>query len=136
MEAPCKEPTGLLQADNQSHRTLIVDDHPMCRDGLREVMETIPGLTICGEAESEDDAFAVFTRCDADLVTIDISLAAGSGLNLISRVKNYRPSVIVLAVSMYEETKEQLYAPPALLLRKVEAGDLGRKTGRGFFTYH
>jgi 3-hydroxybutyryl-CoA dehydrogenase len=41
-----------------------------------------------------------------------------------------------VAVSMYEETKEQLYAPPALLLRKVEAGDLGRKTGRGFFTYH
>ena len=40
-----------------------------------------------------------------------------------------------VAESMYEETKEQLYAPPALLLRKVEAGDLGRKTGRGFFTY-
>jgi 3-hydroxybutyryl-CoA dehydrogenase len=40
-----------------------------------------------------------------------------------------------VAVSMYEETKEPLYAPPALLLRKVEAGDLGRKTGRGFFTY-
>ncbi len=40
-----------------------------------------------------------------------------------------------VAVSMYEETKEQLYAPPALLLRKVEAGDLGRKTGRGFFMY-
>jgi 3-hydroxybutyryl-CoA dehydrogenase len=40
-----------------------------------------------------------------------------------------------VAVSMYEETKEQLYAPPALLLRKVEAGDLGRKTGRGFFAY-
>lgn len=40
-----------------------------------------------------------------------------------------------VAVSMYEETREQLYAPPALLLRKVEAGDLGRKTGRGFFTY-
>src|SRR6478609_11743179 len=41
-----------------------------------------------------------------------------------------------VAVSMYEETKEQLYAPPALLLRKVEAGELGRKTGRGFFPYH
>ncbi len=39
-----------------------------------------------------------------------------------------------VAVSMFEETKEPLYAPPALLLRKVEAGDLGRKTGRGFFS--
>ena len=44
-------------------------------------------------------------------------------------------TIAAVAVSMYEETKEQLYAPPALLLRKVEAGDLGRKTGRGFFTY-
>jgi 3-hydroxybutyryl-CoA dehydrogenase len=44
-------------------------------------------------------------------------------------------SAAAVAVSMYEETREQLYAPPALLLRKVEAGDLGRKTGRGFFTY-
>jgi 3-hydroxybutyryl-CoA dehydrogenase len=40
-----------------------------------------------------------------------------------------------VAESMYAETKEQLYAPPALLLRKVEAGELGRKSGRGFFTY-
>ena len=44
-------------------------------------------------------------------------------------------TIAAVAVSMYEETKEPLYAPPALLLRKVEAGDLGRKTGRGFFTY-
>lgn len=44
-------------------------------------------------------------------------------------------TTMAVAESMYAETKEQLYAPPALLLRKVEAGDLGRKTGRGFFTY-
>jgi 3-hydroxybutyryl-CoA dehydrogenase len=42
---------------------------------------------------------------------------------------------VAVAESMYEETKERLYAPPALLLRKVEAGELGRKSGRGFFTY-
>lgn len=40
-----------------------------------------------------------------------------------------------VAESMYTETREQLYAPPALLLRKVEAGELGRKSGRGFFSY-
>jgi 3-hydroxybutyryl-CoA dehydrogenase len=44
-------------------------------------------------------------------------------------------TTVAVAESMYEETKEQLYAPPALLLRKVEAGNLGRKSGRGFFTY-
>jgi 3-hydroxybutyryl-CoA dehydrogenase len=44
-------------------------------------------------------------------------------------------TTMAVAESMYAETKEQLYAPPALLMRKVEAGDLGRKSGRGFFTY-
>jgi 3-hydroxybutyryl-CoA dehydrogenase len=44
-------------------------------------------------------------------------------------------TTVAVAESMYAETKEQLYAPPALLLRKVEAGNLGRKSGRGFFTY-
>ena len=44
-------------------------------------------------------------------------------------------TTVAIAESMYAETKEQLYAPPALLLRKVEAGELGRKSGRGFFTY-
>ena len=44
-------------------------------------------------------------------------------------------TTVAVAESMYAETKEQLYAAPALLLRKVEAGELGRKSGRGFFTY-
>lgn len=44
-------------------------------------------------------------------------------------------TTVSVAESMYEETREQLYAPPALLMRKVEAGELGRKSGRGFFTY-
>ena len=44
-------------------------------------------------------------------------------------------TTVAVAESMYAETKEQLYSPPALLLRKVEAGELGRKSGRGFFTY-
>jgi DNA-binding NarL/FixJ family response regulator len=111
MEAISKEWTGYHQSGNQSRRTLIVDDHPICRAGLRDVLETISGITISAEAESEDDAFAAFTRCDADLVTIDISLASGSGLNLISRIKNHRPSTIVLAVSMYEDN---IYAELAL----------------------
>ncbi len=44
-------------------------------------------------------------------------------------------TTVAVAESMYAETREQLYAPPALLLRKVEAGEMGRKSGQGFFTY-
>ena len=45
-------------------------------------------------------------------------------------------TTMAVAESLYEEFKEQLYAPPSLLLRMVEAGLLGRKAGRGFYDYH
>jgi DNA-binding NarL/FixJ family response regulator len=92
-------------------RVLIVDDHPMFRDGLRRVLESFAGLVICGEAEHEEGAFLQFARYDANFVTVDISLAAGNGLDLISRIKERRPSAIVLAISMYEDS---IYADLAL----------------------
>lgn len=112
MHDPNKEWMASTEITNLvSQRALIVDDHPVYRDGLREVLESIPGTTVCGEAEDEDDAFSLFTMCNADLLTVDICLACGSGLNLISRVKDYQPSAIVLAVSMYEDG---IYAELAL----------------------
>jgi DNA-binding NarL/FixJ family response regulator len=92
-------------------RTLIVDDHPLFRDGLRELLENEPGIEICGEAESEDEAFELFRQTDADLVTVDISLAAGHGLNLVSRIKKARPSTVVLVLSMFDD---RVYAERAL----------------------
>jgi DNA-binding NarL/FixJ family response regulator len=90
---------------------LIVDDHPIFRDGLRELLESLPGFVVCGEAEHEEDAYSQFLSHEADFVTVDISLASGSGLNLISRIKAHRPSAVVVAVSMYEDS---IYAELAL----------------------
>lgn len=92
-------------------RTLIVDDHELFRNGLREMLESEPDISICGEAEGEGDAYEQFQRLGADLVTVDINLASGQGLDLVARIKKLQPAVVVLVLSMYDD---RAYAERAL----------------------
>jgi DNA-binding NarL/FixJ family response regulator len=98
-------------AERKIWRTLLVDDHELFRDGLRELLSNEPDLEICGEAESEDEAMDKFRECNVDLVTVDISLASGQGLNLVGRIKTARPETTVLVLSMYDD---RVYAERAL----------------------
>jgi DNA-binding NarL/FixJ family response regulator len=84
-------------------RTLIVDDHELFRKGLRELLEGEHGVQVLGEAVGEVEAFEKFKAVDAELVTIDISLASGHGLNLVTRIKRLKPTSLILVVSMYDE---------------------------------
>jgi DNA-binding NarL/FixJ family response regulator len=84
-------------------RTLIVDDHELFRKGLRELLESEPGVQVLGEAVGEVEAFEKFKAVDAELVTIDISLASGHGLNLVTRIKRFKSTSLILVVSMYDE---------------------------------
>lgn len=98
-------------------RVLIVDDHPIFQDGLRELLRIEGGFIVVGDAVSEDEAFRVFVKSKADVVIADVSLEKGNGLNLIARIKEQSPATIVLVVSMYED---RIYAELALA-----AGALG-----------
>jgi DNA-binding NarL/FixJ family response regulator len=84
-------------------RTLVVDDHQLFRDGLHELLESEPDIEICGEAESENEAYEKFRLTNPDLVTVDVSLAAGHGLNLVTRIKQFKPSTVVLVLSMFDD---------------------------------
>src|SRR5262245_46210408 len=97
--------------DRKIWRTLIVDDHELFRDGLRELLQNEPDVEICGEAEQENDAFEKFRAGNIDLITVDISLASGHGLQLVSRVKKARPDTVVVVLSMYDD---RAYAERAL----------------------
>jgi len=105
------------QASNRIWRTVIIDDHPLFRSGLRELLEREPGIEIVGEAEAEDEAFRLAENSDVDLVTVDLSLASGHGLSLVSRIKKAKPSVVVLVVSMHDN---RIYAE-----RAIDAGAAG-----------
>lgn len=92
-------------------RILIVDDHPVVREGLAMQIATQSDLEVCGEAEDVPAALALVTSVQPDLVIIDISLKKGTGLDLIRRIKDRNDPVPILVWSMYPEN---LYAERAL----------------------
>src|ERR1700688_5016917 len=138
-------------------RVLIVDDHPIVRQGLRRMIETEADLVVCGEVQTEREARAAIRALVPDAVIVDISLAQGDGLELVRDVHAQRPDLPMLVLSMHDELiyAERLLAAGAsgyimkqaasdqlvIALRKVLvgetylseslAGNLGRNDGPG-----
>lgn len=98
-------------------RVLIVDDHPVVREGLAMLIATQPDLEVCGEAEDVASACRLADACPPDVAVVDISLPGGGGLELIKRVKAQHPAIRMLVSSIHEEG---VYAERAL-----RAGALG-----------
>lgn len=92
-------------------RILLVDDHPLVREGLMNLIQQQPDLEVCGEAASEPQALQLLDRLRPDIALVDISLENGSGLELMKNVKAMYPGVAMLALSMHDES---LYAERAL----------------------
>ena len=92
-------------------RILIVDDHPLVREGLRTRISAHTDLLVCGEAEGVDEALRQIKTLSPDLVIFDLQLAEGHGIDLIKDVHSRFPSIKVLVVSAFDES---LYAERAL----------------------
>lgn len=92
-------------------RILIVDDHPIVREGLRMRISSQSDMQVCGEAASVGEALACFKKELPDLVIVDISLGDGSGLDLIQRLRAERYDCKILVLSAHDDT---LYAERAL----------------------
>src|SRR5487761_2346842 len=92
-------------------RILIVDDHPMMRQGLAQLIGAEPDLSGCGEAENAGLALAALGALKPDLVLADISLPGKNGLELIKDFQVLQPGLPVLVISMHDES---LYAERVL----------------------
>jgi DNA-binding NarL/FixJ family response regulator len=92
-------------------KVLIVDDHPVVREGLAMHLATQPDLEVCGEAEDLPGALTLLATIQPDVAVIDISLKNSNGIDLIRRIKDRQESVRILVWSMYPEN---LYAERAL----------------------
>ena len=92
-------------------KILIVDDHPVVREGLAMQIATQPDLEVCGEAEDVPGALAFLASARPDLAIVDILLKKGNGIELITRIRERYPSVRILVWSMYAENH---YAERAL----------------------
>jgi DNA-binding NarL/FixJ family response regulator len=98
-------------------RVLIVDDHPVVREGLALLISTQPDLEVCGEADDVGSACRLLDEGRPDVVVVDISLPGGGGLELIKRIRAQRPSIRMLVSSIHEEG--------AYAERALRAGALG-----------
>ncbi|MCR9230816.1 response regulator transcription factor [Gimesia chilikensis] len=98
-------------------RIMIVDDHPIVREGYSRLIEREDNLQVCAEADSKSVALNQIMNDPPDLVIVDISLKDGSGLELIKDIKAQFKQIKMLAVSMHDEN---LFAE-----RCIRAGALG-----------
>ncbi len=98
--------------ENKSRsRIFLVDDHPLVREWLTNLINQQKDLIVCGEAEDAAQALAGIAAKEPNLVIVDISLNAASGLELVKDLRIQHPAVAPLVLSMHEE---ELYAERAM----------------------
>jgi len=95
----------------KKHKIMIVDDHPIMREGIARRISSESDMMVCFEAESAQEALQLIEKQDLDLVLLDISLEASSGLDVLKDLRTRFPELHTLILSMHEES---LYAERAL----------------------
>src|SRR5271168_3772079 len=96
--------SGAHSGKRAVRRVLIVDDHPIVRQGLRRIMENEDDLLVCGEAESVREARTAIKELSPDVMIVDISLKQGDGIELVRDVRAHHPQLPILVLSMHDET--------------------------------
>src|ERR1700730_5083223 len=107
-------------------RVLIVDDHPIVRRGLKDILVRELEGTVCGEAKDAQDVLARMQNEVWDLVILDITMPGRSGLEVLRDIKKLRPKLPVLVVSMHAEDqygKRTLRAGASGYMNKESAPD-------------
>ena len=104
------------ESENKT-RILIVDDHPIVKQGLAALINHESDLVVCGQAEDSHEAIKAVRELNPNMAIIDITLKETSGLELIKDIHAQYPNLPVLALSMHDEN---LYAE-----RSLRAGAMG-----------
>ena len=100
-----------LHAEIKKTRVLIIDDHPLVRLGMRNLLNEEPDLEVCGEAGEMTEALCLVDSTEPEVVIADLSLNGAGGLEMIKQIKARKDSIKILVSSMYDES---LFAERAL----------------------
>lgn len=92
-------------------KVLLVEDHPIFRKGLAQIIDATPNLAVCGEADDYFGALRLLAERDPDVAIVDISLRDASGIELVKDIRRKHPRVLILMLSMFDEN---IYAERAL----------------------
>ncbi len=119
-------------------RVLIADDHTLVRDGLRHILESAHGFEVTGEAADSAGALALVRTHEAEVILLDLSMPGRSGLDMIKQIKDEKPALRILVLTMHAEeqyavrafksgasgylTKESAAAELVAAVTKIAAG--------------
>lgn len=98
-------------------KVLLVDDHAIMRDGLKEILASVEGFELVGEAANGNDALAELSRKQADMIVMDMSMPGISGISLIEQIRSRYPALSVLVLTMLDD--------PQIALRALKSGANG-----------
>ena len=88
----------------RKHRIVIIDDHALIRQGLSQLINSRPHLSVIGEADSAGAGIEIVRKAKPDLVILDLSLAKADGIEVVKQLKSEMPKLPVLVISMHEES--------------------------------
>ena len=89
-------------------KVIIVDDHPVVRRGLKQIIEDEPDMEVAGEAKNAGECFSLVRKTDCTLVVLDINLPDRSGFDVLNQLKYDKPNLPILILSVHPEDQYAL----------------------------
>lgn len=116
--------------DPEPLRVLIADDHPVMRDGLRAVLTSLASADVCGEATTGDEAIALSSQLQPDVVVMDLQMPGLNGIEATRRIVTDSPHVAVLVLTMFDDDESVFMAMRAgargYLVKGADGVDIAR----------
>jgi len=98
-------------------RVLLIDDHPLVREGLKTLIDSQPDLRVVGEASSEEEAVRIVAAVSAEIALVDVSLPGRGGVSVTERIVSIAPTIRVIGVTRHTD--------PAIVSKMLGAGAWG-----------
>jgi len=140
--AHCYAPSEKVRPQTRAINVLILDDQPLIRKGLKSLIETNPGIRVCGEASSRSQALSVLSQVEVDVVVMELSLSNQETVSVIRRIRDLDGAVQIVVLSRFDEATYALPAfkagARAFVMKQEEPGavlDAIRSVARGHMRF-
>jgi two-component system invasion response regulator UvrY len=104
-------------------KVLVCDDHAIVRTGLKQILDEAPDMEVCGEAATGTEALQKLREVECDVVLLDIAMPEKNGIDTLKQIKQQKPNLAVLVLSMYPEEQYAIS-----LLRAGAAGYMTKES--------